>query len=93
MKKQVIRLTETDLHNVIKESVDKVLNETQLNELGGYSPNAGYVFKMQETYRILMKEYEKWKPAEYSIHGMDKILDSMSTTINVMRSFLRDCGV
>ena len=33
MKKQVIRLTESDLHNIIKESVYQVLNESEnLNE-------------------------------------------------------------
>ncbi len=28
MKKQIIRLTESDLHNIIKESVNKILNES-----------------------------------------------------------------
>jgi hypothetical protein len=31
MKKQLIRLTENDLHNIIKESVKKVLKETRLD--------------------------------------------------------------
>ena len=33
MNKKLIRLTESDLHRIVKESVNKVLNEVQLNEL------------------------------------------------------------
>ena len=32
-KKQVIKLTEGDLHRIIKESVERIINEAQLNEL------------------------------------------------------------
>ena len=28
-KKQVIRLTESDIHNIVKEAVNRVLNENQ----------------------------------------------------------------
>ena len=31
--KKIIRLTESDLHNIIKESVQKIIQEEQLNEL------------------------------------------------------------
>ena len=31
MKKQIIRLTESDLHNIIKESVNRILNESDSN--------------------------------------------------------------
>ena len=33
MNKKLIRLTESDLHRIVKESVNKVLREAQLNEL------------------------------------------------------------
>lgn len=29
MKKKLIRLTESDLHNIVKESVDRILNEVE----------------------------------------------------------------
>ena len=32
MKKQVIRLTESDLHKIIKESVNKILKETFISD-------------------------------------------------------------
>ena len=32
MKKKLIRLTEGDLHRIVKESVKKVLNEDNMNE-------------------------------------------------------------
>ena len=34
MKKQIVRLTESDLHNIIKESVSKLLNERNFGEKG-----------------------------------------------------------
>ena len=33
MNKKLIRLTESDLHRIVRESVNRVLNEVQLNEL------------------------------------------------------------
>ena len=33
MNQKLIRLTESDLHRIVRESVNKVLNEVQLNEL------------------------------------------------------------
>lgn len=33
MTKKLIRLTEGDLHRIIKESVERIINEAQLNEL------------------------------------------------------------
>ena len=35
MGKQIIRLTESDLHNIVKESVNKILNEIQWKDLKG----------------------------------------------------------
>lgn len=40
MKKQVIRLTEQDLHNIIKESVKKALNEIGDTEKGQFALGA-----------------------------------------------------
>lgn len=37
MKKQIIRLTEEDLHNIIKESVKKALNEIGNTPKGQYA--------------------------------------------------------
>lgn len=51
MKKQIIRLTEADLHRIIKESVKQYLKETDCgfamqtgaNPQGQENPTAGYV--------------------------------------------------
>lgn len=45
--KKVVRLTESDLHRVVKESVNKILKEF----IGGSSPN-GYRFNKGYTKRI-----------------------------------------
>ena len=35
-KKQTIRLTESDLHKIIKQSVNKVLNESSVSSFNGF---------------------------------------------------------
>lgn len=43
MKKQIIRLTESDLHNIIKESVKRVLNEVEtVGKIPNFNPDKSY---------------------------------------------------
>lgn len=39
MKKQIIRLTESDLHNIIENTVNRVLKEYENNDYGMISNN------------------------------------------------------
>lgn len=39
MKKQIIRLTESDLHNIIENTVNRVLKEYENNDYGVISNN------------------------------------------------------
>ena len=45
MKKQVIRLTESDLHKIIKESVKRILRETIEEENGGGATSCANVMQ------------------------------------------------
>lgn len=53
MGKQVIRLTEGDLHRIIKESVNRILNEHDLmfNDNNGYFNTSEYINSQQNTWR------------------------------------------
>lgn len=58
-KKQVIRLTESDLHRVIKESVKRALNEIGDTERGQYALGAAQArrdFRQQQAYERNSKD-------------------------------------
>lgn len=42
MAKQIIRLTESDLHRIVKEAVNRILTED--GEAGGFAPGANTTF-------------------------------------------------
>lgn len=53
MKKQLVRLTESDLHNIIKESVNKVLKEHMEfpSENGGFFDSSERINSKNNTWR------------------------------------------
>lgn len=73
MKKQIVRLTEGDLHRIIKNSVNNVLNENE----------SRFLTHLERTYRNLYREYEEWQYASYKPQGMDEVIDSI---INAMHN-------
>ena len=73
MKKQIVRLTEGDLHRIIKNSVNNVLNENE----------SRFLTHLERTYRNLHSEYEKWQYASYKPQGMDEVINSI---INAMHN-------
>ena len=85
--KKVIRLTEGDLHRIIKESVNRILNES-------VEPNDSFSLAMHKLYSLLKDEvggddmretiagwfWKDWNgetkvvPCEYSERGMSELL-------------------
>ena len=54
--KQTIRLTESDLHKIVKESVNKILNEISLDTIGSADSQA------QEKYNNYRRKYGENDP-------------------------------
>jgi len=73
MSNKLVRLTEGDLHRIIKESINNVLNENE----------SGFLPHLERTYRNLHSEYEKWQYASYKPQGMDEVINSI---INAMHN-------
>lgn len=48
--KQVIKLTESDLHRIIKESVSRIINEAVLANETYYCPECGHEFVQGESH-------------------------------------------
>ncbi len=56
MTKQLIRLTESDLHNIVKEAVNRVLNEYKLGDgtsVHGYYPGEDGKFNAARDFNVL----------------------------------------
>ena len=70
MKKQVIRLTEGDLHRIIKESVNRILKEDVMSLVDNYFMPYGFE---SDQYHILgeILEIEEVKNVLGEIYGME----------------------
>ena len=74
-KKQLIRLTEGDLHKIIKESINKILNEeSPLGIWGSGEPFDWQVFVRGE---LLKSSDRTFDTAEEAINDCDKFLNSL----------------
>ena len=73
MNKKRIRLTESDLHNVIKESVKQALNETRLQQ-GSLNPSDAMDMFYAEIYNMLRRKFGKdaiWEEDEPYMIGIN----------------------
>lgn len=70
MKKNVVKLNEAQLRNLIAESVRKVMGENTVDE-------KRFLPILKKTYNNLYSEYEKWQYAKYKPQGMDKAIDAI----------------
>lgn len=69
MKKKLIRLTEGNLHRIVKEAVDEVKDEKR------------FLPQLKETYQNLQREYRKWAYAKYKPADMDDAIDEICEAI------------
>lgn len=75
--KKLVRLTESDLHRIVKESVNRVLNESYLDNI-----NDDHKYEVGFTFFINLGENEK----EYkqSINRKDNLLDLLDTMSEII---------
>ena len=82
-KKKIIKLTEQDLHNIIQESVNKILNETDFNPhgykatsaFGGYEmqiDDKGEMVRLRNSYTGNVSE---WLEIQFDENGVAYIVD------------------
>jgi hypothetical protein len=72
--KKIIRLTENDLHKIVKESVNKILeNEVQQNETYNYPlGTVGIEYKNGEPFYLVSNPYEYVKQNGLGVKTMYK---------------------
>ena len=78
-KKQVIRLTEGDLHRIIKESVNRILNEHDLmfDDNNGYFNTSEYMNSQQNTWRGVPNTKVIWhgESSDYEVVYQGEVLN------------------
>lgn len=97
--KKLIRLTESDLHNIIKESVNKILNEMDGTELNDFGYNARELRNMLGDYdddelnvAVEAEEAEElendiWKSISKIAHGNPyKVSFNFSDMVNMLNA-------
>ena len=74
MKKNVVKINENTLKQIIAESMRKVLGENTVDE-------KRFLPILKKTYNNLYSEYERWQYAKYKPQGMDEAIEAI---INAM---------
>ena len=76
--KKTLRLSESDLHRVIAESVKAMLHEG----------DERFLPSLQKTYETLYREYEKWQYATYKAQGMDEAIDAILDAAHAVKDII-----
>lgn len=80
--KKIVRLTESDLHRIVKETINTI--KAQRTDKGLVTENeARFLPHLKRTYENLYREYERWQYAKYKPQGMD---NAISAIIEAMHS-------
>ncbi len=78
--KRITRLTESDFHRIVKNSVKKVVNENE----------ARFLPHLKRTYENLRREYEHWQYANYKPQGMDDAIDAIIDAMHSVQDVIDD---
>ena len=80
MNKKLIRLTESDLHRIVKESVNRIVEGANDERFLPY---------LQKTYDRLETEYKNWQFATYKPQGIDDVIDAISAAMISVRDIIK----
>lgn len=78
--KKIIRLTESDLHRIVKESVNKIVESAD---------DVRFLPYLQKTYSRLYHEYEVWQYATYKPEGMDDAIDAIIAAMHSVEDIIK----
>ena len=92
MNKKFIRLTERDLHRIVKESINTIVEDTkaQRTDEGVVIENeARFLPHLKRTYENLYREYEHWQYANYKPQGMDNAISAIIEAMHSVEDVIR----
>lgn len=76
--KKILRLNESDLRGIVKESLNRMLHEG----------DERFLPSLQKTYETLYHEYEKWQYATYKAQGMDDAVGAILEAANAVKDII-----
>ena len=89
MNKKLIRLTESDLHRIVKQSVNKVLRESSFDSIR----NGGWQEKLQQIHNIALEMAEMAKDESPNGFGQTELLSTAKDILRITSRWGCDIGV
>lgn len=89
MSKRLIRLTESDLHNIVKESARRVLRESSFDSIR----NGGWQEKLQQIHNIALEMAEIAKDETPNGFGQTELLSTAKDILRITRRWGCDNGM
>ena len=86
--KKVIRLTESDLHGIIKKSVNKILRESSFDSIR----KGGWQEKLQQIHNIALEMEELAKDESPNGFGQTELLSTARNILKITRRWGCDDG-
>ena len=83
-----IRLTESDLHRIINESVNRIAKAKRVNEGAENEDDARFIPYLERTRRELYNAYSKWQDAIYTPEGINKVIDAIIDADLIVKDFI-----
>ena len=77
MNKDRIKLTESQLRQIIKESVDSILKESSKKKDPLNNGDARFIPLLKQDIGTLYSLYERWQYAKYKPEGIDAFIDAV----------------
>ena len=81
MKKNVVKINENTLKQIIAESMRTVLSENTVDE-------KRFLPALKQTYSNLYSEYEGWQYAKYKPQGMDEAIDAIIDAMHAIQEII-----
>lgn len=72
-----IRLTKSDLHRIINESVNRITKASRVNEGVENEDDSRFLPHLERTRSELYNAYGEWLDADYRPQGMNKVIDAI----------------
>lgn len=90
--KHTIKLTESDLHRIVKESINTIVEGTKAQRTGKglvTENEARFLPHLKRTYENLYREYERWQYAKYKPQGMDNAISAIIEAMNSVEDVIK----
>ncbi len=91
--KKLVRLTESDLYRIVRESINTIVEGTKAQRKKGpgmvIENEARFLPHLKRTYENLRREYEYWQYANYKPQGMDDAISAINEAMHSVEDVIK----